>query len=85
MARKMTELDSDAIHVIDLPDPRPLFVRADQIGRVIIGLNPKTAANWRCAKVGPRYFLVGSKPFYRIADLEDYFGRNPVQTTGTSG
>ena len=72
------------IQVIQFPpgEFQPLFVAAREIGKVVIGLSPKTAANWRAAKVGPKFFMCNGTPYYRLSDLEAYFGGNPVQTTG---
>lgn len=72
------------IKIADLPagEPKPLFVAARHIGKVIIGLSPKTAANWRSQKVGPRFFMVNGSAYYAWSDLLDYFGANPVVTSG---
>ena len=37
---------------------KPLFVKATDIDRIIVGLSPKTLANWRSQGVGPKYFIV---------------------------
>ena len=73
------------IHVIETPDGefRPIFVSAAHVDKVILGRSPKAFANDRSLKRGCPYFLVGGKPFYKISDLEDYYGATPVQTTGT--
>lgn len=60
---------------------KPLFVKAPDIDRVIIGLSPKTMANWRSEKRGPPYYITGRAIYYKLKDLEDYFGGNPIQTT----
>ena len=59
----------------------PLFISAAHVNRVVIGVSKKTWANWRSAKIGPRFYMVGAKPYYRLADLIDYFEANPVETT----
>ncbi len=82
--RDLETLDPSAITIIDIPEPKPLAVAADKIGRVIVGAIPKTFANWRSRKVGPRFFMVGGKPYYKVSDLEEYFFKNPVQTVGVS-
>lgn len=70
------------IHVIEFREGefRPLYVAARDIGKVVVGLSPKTAANWRSAKVGPRFYMCNGTAYYKISDLEEYFGGNPVQT-----
>ena len=72
------------IKIADFPagEPKPLFVAARNIGKVIIGLSPKTAANWRSQKIGPRYSVVNGSVYYAWNDLEDCFGANPVMTSG---
>ena len=79
----MTEkIKSLEIHVVKFPDLQPLFVRASDIGKVVIGLSPKTAANWRSEKIGPEFFMVGGKAYYEYSTLQKFFSQNPVQTTG---
>jgi|ETNmetMinimDraft_12_1059888.scaffolds.fasta_scaffold72412_2 hypothetical protein len=67
-----------------IPSPKdnvsPLFVAAKDVERIIIGFNKKTAANWRSMKKGPRYHMVSGTPYYKVSDLVDYFGKNPVET-----
>jgi len=67
-----------------IPSPKdnvsPLFVAAKDVERIIIGFNKKTAANWRSMKKGPRYYMDNGTPYYKVSDLVDYFGRNPVIT-----
>jgi len=38
-------------------------------------------ANWRCQKVGPRYFKVGRKVVYKTDDIEAFLFRHPVLTS----
>ncbi len=59
---------------------KPLFVKATDIDRVIMGLSPKTLANWRSQGVGPKYFLVNGSVYYAFSEIETYFGKNPVRT-----
>lgn len=33
------------------------------------GLAPRTIANWRWAKRGPKHFKAGQKAFYRVEDV----------------
>jgi len=70
------------IHVIEMPDGefQPLYVAARAIDKVIIGISPKTWANWRSQKSGPRYYKVNGAVYYKISDLEEYFGRQPILT-----
>ena len=72
------------IHVVEFPEGefRPLFVAGKDVEKVVIGWNKKSAANLRSLKIGPRFYTVRGMPFYKISDLEAYFGGNPVQTTG---
>jgi len=59
---------------------RPLFVKASDIDRVVVGLSPKTLANWRSQGVGPSYTIASGSIYYRFSDLETFFGKNPVET-----
>ena len=78
----MIESKPTIIQVVQLPaDFQPLFVSAAHVDRVVIGVSKKTWANWRSAKTGPRFYMVGAKPYYRLKDLQDYFSANPVETT----
>ena len=83
MPRKKTSPPTE-IHVIEFPEGefRPLFVAAKDVERIVIGWNKKSAANARSLKIGPPFYVVRGMPFYKISDLEAYFGGNPVQTTG---
>ncbi len=60
---------------------KPLFVSSKDVEKVVIGWSKKTAANLRSQKKGPRYYLVGGTPYYRIEDLDEYFSRYLVKTT----
>tara|TARA_B100001971_G_C17744887_1_gene312505 strand:+ start:211 stop:471 length:261 start_codon:yes stop_codon:yes gene_type:complete len=59
---------------------KPLFVKATDIDRIIVGLSPKTLANWRSQGVGPKYFIVNGSVYYAFAELESYFGMHPIET-----
>jgi hypothetical protein len=59
---------------------RPLFVKASDIGEVVIGLSPKTLANWRSQGIGPVYTIINGQVYYRLSILEEYFSRCPVKT-----
>ena len=79
--RKAEPLPADAQIVRFEPGEfRSLFVAAKDIGKVVIGYSSKTAANDRSAKRGCRYYMVGGRPYYKLEDLENYFGGNPVET-----
>jgi len=58
----------------------PLMVAAKDIERIILGYSAKKAANDRSLKRGPKFFLNGARPYYRVSDLIEYFTRNPVET-----
>jgi hypothetical protein len=60
---------------------KPLFVKSADIGKVVIGLSSKTMCNLRSEKRGPKFYIVGCTPYYKLEDLENYFGANPVETT----
>lgn len=44
-----------------------------------LGFSPKTLANWRSAKVGPAYSLVGSRVRYRYSALVAFQDAAPVE------
>ncbi len=69
-------------YVIEMPDGEfhPLYVRAPANEKIIIGVSKQTMANWRSLKIGPRYFKVNNSVYYKISDLEEYFGRHPIKT-----
>jgi len=72
----------DKIHIIEIPkgEFHPLYVAAPSIDKVIIGISQQTWANWRYLKKGPRYYKVNNSVYYKISELEEYFGQNPIQT-----
>ena len=45
-----------------------------------LGTTAAVLANWRCAKVGPRYFKQNRKVFYLSEDLRAWVTMNPVMT-----
>lgn len=61
-------------------DFKPIFVQASKIEKVIIGISPKTMANWRYQKIGPKYYKVNGSVYYKISDLEDYFSKYIILT-----
>ncbi len=58
----------------------PLVVAGKDIEKVVLGYSAKTAANHRYEKTGPRYFMVGARPYYLVRDLVEHFTRNPIKT-----
>jgi len=74
--------ESDEIKLNELPalEYRPLFVSAGAVDQIILGVSKKTFSNWRSAKIGPKYYMVGGKPYYRFDELDEYFGAHPVMT-----
>jgi len=63
-------------------EPQPLFVKGSHVPRLIIGVSAGHLANMRSCGAGPKYYLVGGAVYYRPEDLEAYYGRNPILTTG---
>jgi hypothetical protein len=59
---------------------QPIVVAGKNVEKIIDGYTSKTAANERSLKVGPRYFMRGSRPYYLVSDLVDHFTQNPVET-----
>ena len=68
------------VRIIDPVAPILLFVAARAIGKVVIGLSSKTLANWRSYGIGPKYYVKNGSVYYRLKDLENFFGENPVET-----
>ena len=62
------------------PKINPVVVAGKDIEKLVVGYSAKTAANDRCRKVGPKFFMVGSRPYYLVKTLIDYFTQNPVET-----
>ena len=59
---------------------KQMFVKATDIDRIVVGLSPKTLANWRSQGVGPKYFLSNGSVYYSFSELINYFTKNPVET-----
>ena len=73
----MTSLNFDSTNEL----PNPVLVRASKVGTIVLGWNPKTAANWRSQKIGPRYYQDDSgSVFYKVEELLEFFTRHPIQT-----
>lgn len=60
---------------------KPLFVAAKDFAKVIIGPSAQTLANWRSLKIGPEYYKINGSVYYKISDLEEFFGKNKIQTS----
>ena len=71
------------IRILELPEgePRPLFVKASSVPKLIVGISSGHLANMRSCGAGPKYYLVGRAIYYRPEDLEAFYGANPVVTT----
>jgi len=59
---------------------KPIMIAASEVSKFFPGLHYKTLANMRSQGKGPRYYKVGRKVFYRIADLEAWLTQNPILT-----
>jgi len=70
------------IRVIQFPpgEIEPLFIRASDVGRVIIGLSPKTLSNHRSLGIGVEYHVVAGSVFYEYKVLKEYFSAGRVET-----
>jgi len=79
-----TKKGKQEIRVVEFPEgqPEPLFVKAPDIGKVILGLSPSTAANWRSQGIGPEYHVIGGSVYYEFQVLKEFFSGGLVQTTG---
>ena len=63
----------------------PILVRANKVGTIILGWNPKTAANWRSEKKGPPYYQDDrGSIYYKVDELLEFFTRHQVETQGCS-
>ena len=47
---------------------------------VLIDKHERTLANWRCARIGPRFVKLGSTVRYRVNDVEDWIEAKRVET-----
>jgi hypothetical protein len=59
---------------------KPLYVKASDIGKVVVGLSAKTLANWRSQGVGPAYNIINGQIYYQFSILEKFFNQNLVKT-----
>lgn len=64
--------------ILKAVEPKPLFIRASDISRLVVGLSPSTAANWRSEGKGPDYYKVGGSVYYKVDDLEKFFGAKKI-------
>ena len=46
----------------------------------LIGKNVRTLANWRCARIGPRFVKIGNSVWYRVNDVENWINAQRVET-----
>ena len=56
-----------------------IYATPDEVS-AMFGLNARTLANQRCARVGIPYKKIGRKVLYRISDVEKYVEGQPVLT-----
>ena len=83
--KRKHQTSGNRIRIIDPVDPTFLFVAARAIDKVVIGLSSKTLANWRSYGIGPKYYVNNGSVYYRLKDLENFFGENPVETDNEEG
>ena len=57
-----------------------VFVAAKDIGKVVLGLKPRTLRNWRCMGKGPRWYQDGQEYYYALDDIEKYITKNGGKT-----
>ena len=48
----------------------------------VLGVHPRTLANWRCSGRGPRYIAVGRRRVYLPEDLRKFMEANAVEPSG---
>jgi len=70
------------IRIIQFPpgEIEPLFIAARGMPKVIIGVSPKTWANWRSKKIGPPFHVIGGSVYYEFQVLKEYFSQGRVET-----
>jgi len=52
----------------------------------MLGVSPRTLANWRTQGIGPAFVRVGavrSRTLYRVDDLNTWLDNNRVETSGS--
>ena len=85
MDKTSSERIKNGLRVINFSETTPLFIAARAIGKAVVGLSPKTLANWRSYGRGPRYYLKNGSVYYKLEDLQTFFGENPVETEEKGG
>jgi hypothetical protein len=60
---------------------RPTLLAAlDEVeAAAVLGVHPRTLANWRCTGKGPRYIAVGRRRVYRPEDLSRFMEVHAVE------
>ena len=67
-----------------LNESSTLSVNANEAA-VMLGVSPRTLANWRAQGIGPAFVRIGavhSRTLYRLDDLHAWLDANRVETTG---
>jgi hypothetical protein len=57
-----------------------IYINSYQLGQRW-GVAPQTLARWRCEGRGPKFFKVGGKILYRLADVEAFEAENVHSVT----
>jgi hypothetical protein len=63
---------------------KPVMVSPALAG-MMFSTSPGTLGNLRSQRKGPKFYKVGHKVLYSMADLEEYFCANPVVTLDSLG
>ncbi len=58
---------------------KKLFVDGQQAGEMF-GISPGTLANLRSRREGPKFYKVGRRALYNVAELEEWVTRKPMLT-----
>ena len=85
MDKASSERIKNGLRVINFSETTPLFIAARAIGKAVVGLSPKTLASWRSYGRGPKYYLKNGSVYYKLEDLQTFFGENPVETEEKGG
>ena len=85
MSKSSSGKIKNELGIVDPNESTPLFITARAIGKAVVGLSPKTLANWRSYGRGPKYYLKNGSVYYKLEDLENFFGKNPVETDEEKG
>lgn len=68
-----------------LENTSTLSVNANEAASML-GVSPRTLANWRTQGIGPAFVRVGavhSRTLYRVDDLHTWLNANRVETTAS--